>query len=116
MRQKYYPKKEAVYVIKRTPHDVENQIVLDVGVDEESGYLCFYDTNRGHMLRGKILDTTENSFSFVDFKEREWKFEEVTVEEFKENIYRHIVGGEKIARKCKTTQELWDYFHEKFCD
>jgi len=103
------PNEKALYLIKTSPYGGE-QVVLHVTDKFKEGYLCFDDTDRGHMIQGEITECGESSFSFVDIKKNLWEFEEVTIEMFRERVYRFVVNGEEIAEKCKTTEELWEYY------
>ena len=64
------------------------------------------------MIQGEITECGESSFSFVDIKKNLWEFEEVTIEMFRESVYRFVVNGEEIAERCNTTEELWEYYNQ----
>lgn len=109
MQRSKQPDEKALYRIKTSPYGGE-QVVLHVTDKFKKGYLCFDDTDRGHMIQGEITECGENLFSFVDVNKNLWEFEEVTIEMFRERVYRFVVNGEEIAEKCKTTEELWEYY------
>lgn len=108
------PNKEAVYLLEKSPYGNGEQIVLHVTDEFKKGYICFDDTNRGHMIRGNIVEKCEDSFSFLDENEMEWKFKEVSIENFKSGLYSLIIGGNEISKLCNTTEALWEYFRNEF--
>lgn len=105
------PKKEALYVLKHSPYGDGQQLVLSVTDTFRKGYICFDDTNRGHMIQGKITEKTDHSFTLCDINQDKWEFEEVTIEMFQKELYRFVENGEYIKNICKTTEELWAYFN-----
>ena len=107
------PNKNALYVIKEFPYG-KNQLVLHVRNDFQEGYLCFYDTERGHMIEGKLEQCVADGFSFIDKRERKWEFKEVSIDEFRENLCDKIVNGKEIADLCRSTEELWQYYRKEF--
>ena len=116
-----HPNKEALYVILRSPNHKGSdgkQLVLHVQIwpgDEScKETLCFYDTNRGHMIRGERITETENSFVFLDYSNEEWEMQEVTLEAFRNNLAHFVVGGKDIAQQVKSTEELWLWYRENF--
>ena len=108
------PNKDAVYLLEKSPYGNGEQIVLYVTDEFRKGYICFDDTNRGHMIKGKIVEVGADFFTFIDLDEMEWKFKEVSIVSFKEGLYRFVCGGEEISRRCNTTEELWEYFRMQF--
>ena len=100
--------------MKESPYGNDKQLALHVTDDFREGYICFDDTNRGHMIEVEIIETREHSFSFADKQGRLWKFEEVTIEEFKSNLYKYVENGQMIANICGTTEELWEYYRDTF--
>ena len=109
MQRSEQPNEKALYRIKTPPYGGE-QVVLHVIDKFREGYLCFDDMDRGHMIQGEIKEYGENAFSFVDIKKNLWEFEEVTMEMFREQAYRFVINGKEIAERCKTTEELWEYY------
>lgn len=108
------PNENALYVVKKSPYGNVEQLVLHVTDKFREGYLCFDDTNRGHMLQGEITAWNEQAFSFADKEKRLWEFEEVTIEEFKSKLCLLVSNGDEIAKKCATTKDLWKYYNELF--
>lgn len=56
----------------------------------------------------------DNSFILCDINMNNWEFEEVSIESFKERLYRFAENGDDIKNRCNTTEELWKYFREQF--
>lgn len=108
------PNNQALYLLKRSPYGNGGQLVLHVTDKFKEGYVCFDDTNRGHKVEGQIVETKTNSFIFNDNNSREWEFEEVTIEMFREGLFRFACNGEEIAELCKTTEDLWEYYRKQF--
>lgn len=64
---------------------------------------CFYDTNRGHMIKGIITLQDDETFTIRDKHDEEWIFEIVTIDMFLKEKYfgnlpynRRIMGGRTI--------------------
>lgn len=108
------PNKDAVYILEKSPYGNGEQIVLYVTDEFRRGYICFDDTNRGHMIKGNIIDIGIDFFSFLDEDEMEWRFKEVSIESFKSGLYSLVSEGNKISQLCNTTKELWEYFRIQF--
>lgn len=56
------PNEKALYVLDMGPHGNTQQLCLHMIVRDSpdkpgTPELCFYDTNRGHMIRGKMKST-----------------------------------------------------------
>ena len=108
------PNKNALYEIKKSPYGDGKQVVLHVTDMFRNGYLCFDDTNRGHSIQGTIISVRENGFSFVDLKNCEWEFEEVTIEYFRTDLYKYVLNGDNIAKSCSSTEDLWNYYRKEY--
>lgn len=107
------PNIKALYIIDKGPHG-SDQLCLHLTLTHKNGYLCFHDTDRGHMLKGEIVEEFENGFKFIDRNDREWQFREVTIQEFRHKIQRNVYNGEHIANLCTTTADLWEYYRKAF--
>lgn len=108
-----HPNNKALYIKKESPYG-GGQIVLHVTDTFKEGYVCFDDTSRGHMIQGEIVEEDDETFTFVDKHGEKWVFEIVTLEKFKDYVYRCAYNGNEIAKLCNTTEELWDYFRKQF--
>ncbi|MBR6537377.1 MAG: hypothetical protein IKT67_09275 [Lachnospiraceae bacterium] len=107
MQRSKQPNEKALYLIKTSPYGGA-QVVLHVTDKFKEGYLCFDDTDRGHMIQGEIKEYGETAFPFVDIKKNLWEFEEVMIDMFRERVYRFVANGEEIAESCNTTDEFVD--------
>ena len=112
--KKIQPDKDAVYILEKSPYANGVQIVLNVTDLFKQGYICFDDTNRGHMIKGNVVSQCETSFVFLDDRNEEWEFVEISIETFRKEFYKLIVNGDLIREQCNTTEELWKYFREQF--
>lgn len=109
------PNKGALYIIDKGPHG-SNQLCLYVTDTFRSGYLCFDDTDRGHMVEGNIVEKYSNGFQFEDAQGNEWIFREVTIQEFRHHISKNVYNGAAIAKLCTTTEDLWEYYRKEYPD
>lgn len=108
-----HPNDKAVYVIRRSPYG-EGQVVLHVTDTFRAGYLCYDDTNRGHMLRGEIIASDDDTFTFLRDDGDEWMFEIVTIEKFNQEVHHYVYNGKAISELCNSTEDLWEYYRKEF--
>ena len=116
------PNDKALYVILKSPHNADNrpghQLALHVqfwtGDGEWPDILCFYDTDRGHMIRGKATEIKDHSFTFEDRNGDTWELREVTIQEYRHRLAKTVAGGEAIAQTIKTTEDLWAFYRKTF--
>ena len=111
---KNQPNDKALYVIRKSPYGDGGQLVLHVTDTFKEGYICFDDTNRGHMIKGEITEQDESAFTMIDKNGDAWIFEIVTIEMFREDIYQCAYNGKNIAKLCTTTNDLGEYFRKEF--
>ena len=107
------PNEKALYIIDEFPYG-KDVLCLHVTDTFENGYLCFDDTERGHMIQGIIREKHLNGFEFEDRSGNVWIFREVTIQEFRHHISKTVYNGEAIAKLCTTTEDLWEYYRKKF--
>ena len=74
--------------------------------------LRFFDTNRGHELPGKVTQETDNGFTFTStgITQGEWQFKVLGIGEFKRKYYKLVEGGQTLAAKLKTTEDLHQWY------
>lgn len=89
-------------------------LALDVHVHCEA--LRFDDTIRGHEIPGKVTAEDENGFTFTStgYMPGEWRFDVLTIEEFRREHYKMVGGGETLAAKIKTTDDLHEWYRREF--
>lgn len=109
------PNEKALYIIDKSPYG-RNQLCLYVTDTFRDGYLCFDGLDRGHMISGFIKEKYENGFEFEDKEGRPWTFREVTIQEYRHHIYKHVYNGAAIAKLCTTTEDLWEYYRKEYPD
>ena len=104
----------ATYVFKPSGEKDFTGIALDVHI--QKGNLRFFDTNRGHELPGKVTEETEKNFTFTStgYAPGEWQFKVLTIEEFKRKYYKLAEGGQTIAAKLNTTDDLHQWYRREF--
>ena len=113
------PNSKALYNIDQTPWRKDGvQLALQVQIKNDT--LMFYDTNRGHMIHGKLVEEYENGFAF-EVSEQEgawvtglWVFREVTIQDFRQHLCQAVGNGEAIAKTINTTEELWEWYRKTF--
>lgn len=110
---KKQPNNKALYIIRKSPYG-DRILALHVTDTFREGYICFDDTNRGHMIKGKITEKDETTFTMIDRNEDIWIFEMVTIEMFQEEAYQYVYNGKNIAKLCATTDDLWEYYRKEF--
>lgn len=104
----------AVCVFKPPGEKDFTGIAMDVHMHKEG--LRFFDTNRGHELPGKVTGETEKGFTFISTGAApgEWQFKVLTIEEFKRKHYKLVEGGQVLAAKTKTTEDLHQWYRREF--
>lgn len=108
------PNENALYVLNKSPYGNGVQLVLHVTDTFRKGYVCFDDTNCGHMIQGDITKRREKGFTFIDHQNNEWEFEEVTIEMYRDKLYQFANNGEEVSKICHTTEQLWEYYRNEF--
>ncbi len=113
------PNEKALYVIDFSPHGSNQQLALHIIVRDSpdkpgTPELCFYDTNRGHMIRGKMKSTQEHGFTWTDWRGDDWTFREVTIQEFRNSLWQYVGNGYGIAKAIHTTEDLWEWYRKTF--
>ena len=78
--------------------------------------LRFFDTIRGHEIPGEVMAEEENGFTFIStgYRPGEWRFDVLTVEEFRRDHYRMVEGGQALAAVIKSTDDLHQWYRREF--
>ncbi|MBP7331879.1 MAG: hypothetical protein KBA08_06180 [Firmicutes bacterium] len=89
-------------------------LALDAHIHGET--LRFSDTIRGREIPGKIKKETANSFVFTATGNDpgDWEFMLLTIEAFKHKYYKLVEGGQVMAAKLKTTDDLHQWYRREF--
>ncbi len=83
----------------------------------KDGELRFYDTNRGHMIRGKVIQDGDDAFVFecaAGFMPGRWTFKALTIEDFRRQTVRIVEDGAYITQTIKTTDDLQEWYRKTF--
>lgn len=84
--------------------------------DHDRNLLCFFDTERGHMIEGEIVKDDENGFVFNSegYRPGNWYFKILTANDFRTWIYKYIGNGEKLAKMFNTTEDLHEWYRKEY--
>lgn len=71
---------------------------------------------RGHMIRGEVIDDTEGGFAFRSdvYVPGRWTFKVLTIDDFRRKYQNLVIGGEAIAKAIKTTEDLHEWYRKNF--
>lgn len=116
-----------IYALQFSDEEASHGIVIKVEFwnkkkpDGSQGFkgICYLEPqDRGHMIRGEIIEEHEWGFIFRSdgYKSGNWTFTEVSLDSFIECYGRGVMGGSSIAKEMKNTTELQDWFYKKFLD
>ena len=72
--------------------------------------------DRGHMIQGEVLRETEDGFIFRSdgYDPGEWIFKVLTIQDFKREYFKNVVGGKVLAQTIKTTKNLHEWYRKEF--
>ena len=106
--------RKAVYFYTLPGDTVCAGLALDVHLHD--GALRFFDTIRGHEISGEVTAEDENGFTFTSTGHMlgEWRFDLLTVEEFRRDHYRMVEGGKDLATRIRTTGDLHQWYRREF--
>ena len=83
----------------------------------KDGKLLFFDTIRGHMIPGKVIQDGEDAFTFdsaAGFMPGTWEFKALTIEDFRRQTVKIVENGAYIAQAIKTTDDLQEWYRKTF--
>ncbi|GHU96726.1 hypothetical protein FACS1894208_11720 [Clostridia bacterium] len=81
--------------------------------DDFKGLCYLTPPDRPHMIEGAIIEETPDGFKFksTSYAPGEWKFKALTIDNFRKEYHKLVIGGAQIAGSVSTTEELYDYFN-----
>lgn len=102
----------------RTPEDPRfSGLAIDCHMEQHNGkdYLCFNDTERGHMIEGTLEKEGETSFTLNSTRcdAGTWTFSVVTISIFRRWLYKYVDLGGAIAQKVNTTEDLHEWYRKR---
>jgi hypothetical protein len=113
--------KGKVYIYKMTSDNDFEYLACDCHIhkrDREDWKELWFLTppNRGHMIKGEVVNETENDFTFRSdgYDPGEWTFKELTIEEFQRKYFKNVVGSQVLAQIIKTTEDLHEWYRKEF--
>jgi hypothetical protein len=82
----------------------------------KDGYLRYYDTIRGHEIEGRIIQDSEDAYSFESsgFMPGVWAFKALTIEDFQQDMGNRVEDGRIILQAVKTTADLQEWYRKRF--
>jgi hypothetical protein len=106
--------RRAVYFYTLPGETICAGLALDVHIHGDT--LRFFDTIKGHEISGEVMAEDENGFTFIStgYRPGEWRFDVLTVEEFRRDLYKLAEGGQALAAKIKTTDDLHQWYRREF--
>lgn len=80
-----------------------------------NGALRFFDTIRGHEIKGRIIQDGEDAFTFASagFEPGNWEFKALTIEDVRRGVV-WIENGGIITQTIKTTDDLQEWYRKTF--
>lgn len=110
--------RDIVYRYRWTNESRYTGLAMDCHIrsENERNYLCYYDSLRGHMIEGQVLTDSDTGFTFRSdgFSKGVWHFDTLTIEDFRDWVYKHIENGRILAEKFATTEELNEWYRKEF--
>jgi len=110
-----------VYYYRKADEPKYTGLAMDCHMHKAQGEdrreLWYFDSIHGHALKGEIVSETDGGFVFRSDRTGpigEWTFKELTIEDFRRWVYKHIEQGEIIAAKISTTADLHEWYRNRF--
>ena len=109
------PNDRALYVIKKSPLNKEPQLALHVqlwaGIP---AILRFHDTIQEYKILGKVAKIEDDAIHFKATDGGLWTLQELTIEEYRLNVAKHVEHGEILANTIKSTERLWEWYRKQY--
>ena len=109
------PNDRALYVIKKSPLNNDTQLALHVqlwaGIPE---ILRFHDTIQEYKIPGRVAKIEDDAIHFKDTDGATWTLQEVTIEEYRLRLAKHVEYGEILANSIKSTEKLWQWYRNQY--
>lgn len=104
------------YYFRWTGEPKFSGLAVDVHMHQDSELRFLSPPDHPHAQPGEIVREFDGGFVFRcnGFKPGEWTFKELTIEEFRRWIYKHVGMGEAIAAKIQTTADLHEWYRKTF--
>lgn len=111
--------RKAVYAIRFADRDKYSGFAMccQLWNREDFKGLCYLTPpDRPHMIEGAVVKETKQGFVYKSngHAPGEWEFKALTIENFRKQFYKLVIGGEEIVRSVETTEELYEWFNSRF--
>lgn len=82
----------------------------------KDGQLRFFDTIRGHMIEGEVVQDGDDTFVFesAGFKPGCWEFKMLTIEDFRRETFKIVGNSGYIIQAIRTTDDLQEWYRKTF--
>lgn len=81
----------------------------------KDGKLRFFNTSRGHMIAGEVVQDGDDAFVFrsTGAYPGEWKFKKLTIEDVRRGVL-WIENGDVIGQVIQNTDDLQEWYRKTF--
>lgn len=79
-----------------------------------NGSLRFFDTIRGHEIPDQVIKEDDNVFTSTGYRPEEWRFNVLTVEDFRRDHCKMVKDREALATVIKSTEDLWEWYRTEY--
>ncbi len=106
--------RRTVYTFKWPGEKRPNGLAMNCHMQD--GYLVFFDTIRGHGIKGSIIRDAGDAFTFQSDQAMRgpWEFKALTIEDFRREVFKIVDDGPVIAQVIRTTDDLQEWYRKKF--
>lgn len=114
----YNPKALYSVEMSRSPGFKMLAIDVELGEDENTKWVGFHDTQRGHQIEGELLQELPDGFIWArkipetDTTEM-FTFRILTLDRFKKEFGDRVVGP---LPEFNSTEDLWEWYRRQYAD
>ena len=110
---------KSVYISKHTSQKDFTGIAVSCQYWDKPHFkgLCYLvPPDRGHMIEGEIVEETPDGFKYRSdgYDPGIWEFKALTLDDFRNEHGKVVIGGDEIGQEVNTTEELYEWFNSRF--